>query len=213
VAPSPPPLEPRPVPFVLVSLLLALLLSYPRGGRLHRIADAPLHASWVLFVGVGLQVVVDVGAARGFLPGTGWASYGLLLASQLLVVVWVLANRHLPGTILVAIGLALNAAVIAANGAMPVDPAAIAALGIDGATVTGGKHVLLDDATRLPWLADIWPLPPLRSIISVGDVVLAAGLIPLLHALMTWPPTPVPADADREATADEDQPSDADRER
>jgi hypothetical protein len=201
------------VPFVLVSLLLALLLSYPRGGRLHRIADAPLHASWVLFVGVGLQVVVDVGAVRGFLPGTGLASYGLLLASQLLVVVWVLANRHLPGTILVAIGLALNAAVIAANGAMPVDPAAIAALGIDGATVTGGKHVLLDDATRLPWLADIWPLPPLRSIISVGDVVLAAGLIPLLHALMTWSPATATAATGREPVQDEGQPSDADGER
>jgi hypothetical protein len=147
---------------------MAVLLSYARGGRLHRIADAPLHWSVLSCSPAWAAGVVDLGALRGFLPGTGWASYGLLLTSQLLVVGWVVANRHLPGTWLVTIGLGLNALVIAANGAMPVDPAAIQALGIDGATVTGGKHVLLDDATRLPWLADIWPLPPLRSIISVG---------------------------------------------
>jgi hypothetical protein len=187
----------EPVPFVLVSLLLAVSVSYARGGRMHRVADASLHWSALLFTGVAVQVLVDVGAARGLLPSAGWASYGLLLASQLLVLGWVVANWHLPGTKLVTLGLALNALVIGANGAMPVDPAAIQALGIEGATVTGGKHVLLDDATRLPWLADIWPLPPLRSIISVGDVVLAAGLIPLAHALMTW------------RTADEQAASDA----
>jgi hypothetical protein len=175
------------VPFVLVSLALAVALSYPRGGRLRRLAEAPLRASWLLFLGVGLQLVVDLGATRGFLPGAGWASYGLLLASQLAVVAWIVANTHLPGTVLVATGLLLNAVVIGLNGGMPVDPDAIAALGIEGATVSGGKHVLLDDATRLPWLGDIWPLPPLRSIISVGDVVLAAGLIPMVHALMSWP--------------------------
>jgi hypothetical protein len=174
------------VPFVLVSLTMAVVASYARGGRLHRFADAPLRWSWLLFAGVALQAITDLGTARGLLPSAGWSSYGLLLASQLLVVGWVVANWHLSGTRLVTLGLGLNALVIAANGAMPVDPDAIRALGIDGATVSGGKHVLLDDGTRLPWLADIWPLPPLRSIISVGDVVLAAGLIPLTHALMSW---------------------------
>jgi hypothetical protein len=174
------------VPFVLASLVLAVSVSYVRGGRMHRVAEAPLRWTGLLFAGVAVQVIVDLGAARGFLPSAGWASYGLLLLSQLLVLGWVVANWHLPGTKLITIGLALNALVIGANGAMPVDPAAIQALGIEGATVSGGKHVLLDDSTRLPWLADIWPLPPLRSIISVGDVVLAAGLIPLAHALMTW---------------------------
>jgi hypothetical protein len=190
------------VPFVLASLLLAVGVSYVRGGRMHRVADAPLRWSGLLFAGVAVQVFVDVGAVRGFLPSAGGASYGLLLASQLLVLGWVVANWHLPGTKLVTIGLALNALVIGANGAMPVDPAAIQALGIEGATVSGGKHVLLDDATRLPWLADIWPLPPLRSIISVGDVVLAAGLIPLAHALMTWRADEERADEER---ADEEQ--------
>jgi hypothetical protein len=173
------------VPFVLLSLTIAVAASYARGGRLHRVADAPLRWSWLLFVGVGLQLLADLGAARGVLPDAGWSGYLLLLASQLVVLGWVVANWHLPGMRLVTIGLGLNALVIAANGAMPVHPEAIRVLGIEGATVAPGKHTLLDESTRLPWLADVWPLPPLRSIISVGDVVLAAGLIPLTHALMS----------------------------
>jgi hypothetical protein len=190
------------VPFVLVSIAIAVAASYARGGRLHRIADAPLRWSWLLFVGVGLQVIVDLGAGRGWLPDAGWSGYLLLLLSHLVVLGWVVANWHLPGMRLVTIGLGLNALVIGANGAMPVDPDAIRALGIDGATVPPGKHTLLDDQTRLPWLADIWPLPPLRSIISVGDVVLAAGLIPLTHALMSARPGTTSPDADLERDAD-----------
>jgi hypothetical protein len=191
------------VPFVVASLSLAVVVSYVRGGRLHRIADATLRRNWLLFAGVALQLVVDLGAARGFLPETLWLSYGLLLASQLLVVGWVVGNRQLPGTWLVAIGLGLNALVIGANGAMPVDPEAIRALGLEGAEVPPGKHTVLDDATRLPWLADIIPVPPLRSIISVGDVVLAAGLIPMMHGMMgprTEGPTsePVPSEERQE---------------
>ncbi|MFA9430103.1 DUF5317 domain-containing protein [Egicoccus sp. AB-alg2] len=175
------------MPFVLLVVLVAVAVSYVRGGRLGNVAEAPLHHGWLLAAGVGLQVVVDLAAGRGALtPGAG-STYALLLASQLLVVGWVVLNRHLPGLVLVAAGLAMNAVVMAANGAMPVSPEAVAALGIDGAVVPPGKHMLLDDATRLPWLADIIPVPPIRSIISVGDIVLALGLLPLTHALMTWP--------------------------
>jgi hypothetical protein len=172
------------VPFVVV---VAVAISYARGGRLSRLAEAPLHRPWLLFLGVGVQVGVDVLAAREVLGDATTLGWLALLLSQVLVVGFLASNWRLPGTTLVAVGLLLNAVVMAANGAMPVDPAAIRALGIDGSTVPLGKHTLLTDATRLPWLADIWALPPLRSIISVGDVVLAAGLVPMTHALMSHP--------------------------
>ncbi|MFA9445087.1 DUF5317 domain-containing protein [Egicoccus sp. AB-alg6-2] len=174
------------MPFVLLVVLVAVAISAVRGGRLRDVAEAPLHHGWLLALGVALQVGVDVAAARDVLVPGAWWTYALLLLSQLLVVGWVVANRHLPGLVLVAAGLAANALVMAANGAMPVSPEAIAALGIEGAEVPPGKHMLLDADTRLPWLADIIPVPPIRSIISVGDLVLAAGLVPLTHALMTW---------------------------
>lgn len=187
--------------FVLLVLVLAVAVSYARGGRLTRVAAAPLHAPWLLFLGVGLQVAVDLLAVRGVLGDAGTLGWSGLLLSQLLVVGFLAVNWHLPGIVLVAGGLLLNAVVIAANGAMPVDPAAIRALGLDGATVPPGKHTLMTPDTHLPWLADIWALPPLRSIISVGDVVIAAGLLPVTHALMTHRP---PAERRGRAAADND---------
>ena len=174
--------------FTLAVLVLAVGASYLRGGRLSRLADAPLHRTWLLLVGLGLQVGVDVAAARGLLADASTEGWLVLLVSQLLVLGWVLSNHHLPGTVLIAVGLVLNAVVIAANGAMPVSPEALAALGADPGATPTGKHTLLTEQTRLPWLADILPIPPLRVVISVGDIVLAAGLIPLTHALMSHRP-------------------------
>jgi len=176
------------VPFTVTVLVVAVLTSWARGGRLHRIGHAEIRAGWVLFVGVAIQFTVDVAAGRGLLPDAGVMGWSLLLSSQVLVVAFLLLNRRLPGVWLVAAGLALNAAVMAANRAMPVDPAAIAAIGMEGAAVPPGKHTLLTAQTHLPWLADIIPVPWLRSILSVGDLVLAAGLLPMTHALMTSPP-------------------------
>jgi hypothetical protein len=174
------------VPFVLASLVLALTISLARGGRPARIALVPLRRTWLLFLGVALQVATDVGAAAGIVGDASRAGWVLLLLSQLVILAWLAHHWYLPGVALVTLGLTLNAVVMAANGAMPVDPAAIAALGVEGVTVNPGKHTLLTEATRLPWLADRLPLPPLRTVISVGDVVLAAGLLPLVHHLMTY---------------------------
>ena len=173
------------MPFVLAVLIVAIAVSYLRGGRLRHLADAPLRLSWLLFAGVAVQIGINLAAGRGWLPDAGLSGWSLLLLSQLLVIAFLIANRQLPGTWLIAGGLLLNAVVIAANQAMPVDPAAIRAIGMEGATVPPGKHTLMTEATRLPWLADIIPVPPLRSIISVGDLVLGAGVLPLTHALMT----------------------------
>ena len=185
------------MPFTLAVLALAVAASWLRGGRLRNVAHAQLHASWLLFLGVAVQVGVDLAASRRLLPDAGLSGWSLLLVSQLLVVAFLVRNRALPGTWLVAAGLLLNAAVMAANRAMPVDPAAIAALGIDGAVVAPGKHTLMTADTHLPWLADIIPVPWLRSILSVGDLVLAVGLVPMTHAVMTSTPP---------ATAGGDQP-------
>jgi hypothetical protein len=174
------------VPLVVSTLAIAVTLSYARGGRLRRVADVPLRLSWLLFAGVALQLAVDLAAGRELLADAGPGGYTLLLVSQLLVVGWVAANWHLPGIFLVTAGLLLNAIVIGANGAMPVSPAAMDALGLGPLEVPPGKHTLMTEATVLPWLADVIPVPPLRTIISVGDVVLALGLVPLTHALMTY---------------------------
>lgn len=172
--------------FVVLVLVVAVLVSWLRGGRLHRLGQAPLRSVWLLFTGVVLQLAADIGVIVGWFDGASTLSYALLLASQLVVLAWVLTNWQLPGVVLVALGLLLNALVMGANGAMPVHPDAIVALGGEPTDLLRGKHVLLDEGTQLWWLADIWPLPPIRTIISLGDVVLAAGLLPVAHHLMTY---------------------------
>lgn len=176
------------MPFTFVVVSLAVLVSYARGGRLRRLAEAPLHAPWLLFAGLALQIAVDVTAGRGLIGDAGPVGVTVLIVSQLLVIAWLALNRQFRGVGLVALGLLLNAVVMTANGAMPVDPGAIRALGLGELEVPPGKHTLLTEDTRLPWLADVLPLPPLRSIVSVGDLVLGAGLLPLTHALMSWRP-------------------------
>ena len=61
---------------------------------------------------------------------------------------------------------------------MPVLPEAVELAGGDAASLTAfsAKHVLLDATTRFPFLADIIPLP--GSVISLGDVFFAIGLVP-----------------------------------
>lgn len=172
--------------FTLLVLAVAIVASYARGGRLSRIADAPLHWSWLLFAGLLLQIAVNMAVERDLLVNAARTTWSLLLISQVLVLVWVIRNWPLPGMLLVGTGLLMNAVVMAANGAMPVSVEAIRAVGVEDPVFPLGKHTILDESTRLPWLADIWALPPLRSVISTGDVVLAAGLVPLLHALMTY---------------------------
>ncbi len=174
------------MPFTLLAVGLAVAVSYVRGGRLRRIAQADLDRSWLLFVGLCLQAVADVIGPRGGL-GSG-PVYGLVLASQVLVLAWLAFNWYRPGMALVFVGFLMNALVIGANGGMPVDPAAIRAIGLGGVQVEPGRHVAMEAGTVLPWLADRYPIAPIRTIVSLGDMVLAAGLLPLVHHLMTFRP-------------------------
>src|SRR5919201_6103550 len=99
---------------MLLALVTALiLLSVPlTGGRLSRVADVRLRASWALFAALGIQVVIlEVlpGGVRGLHAGAHVVSY--LLAAYFVVV-----NLRIPGMVLMGLGGALNAAAIFANG-------------------------------------------------------------------------------------------------
>ena len=172
------------MPFTLIVVGVAVVVSWLRGGRLRRVGQADLAHAWLLFAGLGVQVVADILGPQGVVaPGV---VYVLLLASQLGVLGWVALNWHRPGMVLVFVGFLMNAVVIGANGGMPVDPEAIRAIGLAGVHVDPGKHVAMAADTVLPWLGDRYPLAPIKTIISLGDMVLAAGLLPLVHHLMTF---------------------------
>jgi hypothetical protein len=83
-----------------------------------------------------------------------------------------------------AIGVGLNLLVIGANGGyMPRSTEASATVGRSVDAIADGQRLanvaVLSDSTRLPWLADVLPQPqwlPFSNVLSVGDLLLAAGL-------------------------------------
>ena len=117
-----------------------------------------------------LAVVVVI---RAVAPIFGELSAIAYVAAFTGITIVALADRRLPGMSVIAAGATLNAIVVAANGGMPVDMSAVAAA---GATMpTDRLHIALNEATRLPQLADVISVALFRNVYSVGDVLLAVG--------------------------------------
>lgn len=103
-----------------------------------------------------------------------------VVLSVVLALAWLLFQRRHAASLLLTVGAGANAMVIAANGGMPVDPHALAAVGRAHVDVAQGflyKHISLDSGTRLSFLADWIPVPIQRNVISIGDVVMAVAII------------------------------------
>lgn len=169
---------------VAVTVLVGLVVGYARGGRLSNFDLVHLHRGWLLGLAVAAQLAIPLLAALGLVPA---AAYPFLLVSHLALFGFIWFNRRLPGMALIFIGFALNALVIGANGAMPVSPSAIeqvAGQPTEEIDDVEGKHRLLEEDDHLAFLADVVPLAPLRTVVSVGDFVLAAGVCVLVVSLM-----------------------------
>jgi hypothetical protein len=190
------------VTVILVVIVLACLAGLARGGTLHNLAELHLSAWPLVFVAVAVQAAGAFAGSLG-VPHAG-ALYVLgMVGSAVLVVVFVVRNRSLRGMPLIALGFLLNALVVAANGAMPVDQAAADRVGISTVGLyrnSDAKHELVDDDTLLAPLADVIPVPlpkPIdagSNVVSVGDVVLAAGIgVLVLHAMLRVRPRRGPA--------------------
>lgn len=141
-----------------------VLAGWAFGGRLSRLGD--LRLRWWLVLPVALVVRLVAGA----LGDLASSAYVLAFAGIAAVAI---ANVRVPGMPLIALGSTLNLLVVAANGGMPVDHAALA---VAGAQLPNDRlHVPLTDRSLLAVLADRIPLALFRGVYSVGDVLLAAG--------------------------------------
>lgn len=118
-----------------------------------------------------------------------------LVGSQLLLLVFAWYNRKASGFWLLGLGLFLNLLVIALNGGlMPIAPETMIQLAPPGTPAlemfppgsrlgTTKDVVLHREETRLWWLSDALLFPqwfPLRFAYSVGDVLIAMGILWLL---------------------------------
>lgn len=166
--------------FSLVILIIgAAALGVARGGSLQSLADTEFRWGWLIFVGLAAQLGTDLWAPAWL---QGERALIVVLASNALIAAFLIRNRRLPGVVMAGLGLLLNVVVIAANGAMPVSARAVETAGVSKPLGEAGlKHEPMADDTVLPWLGDAVPVPGLREVLSVGDVVLALGLTRLVY--------------------------------
>jgi Family of unknown function (DUF5317) len=166
---------------MLLVLVVALcfLMVPVMGGQITRLAELEVRAVWAALAGIAIQVLIVslvTGGPRSIHVVLHIASYGL-------GAYFVVVNRKIPGLWLIGIGGALNFAAIAANGGvMPASRDALLRAGIEpshgfanSAAVAHPKLLLLGDVFAVP---GPWPI---GNVFSIGDLVLVAGLMVLIH--------------------------------
>jgi hypothetical protein len=181
--------ERSPVIGLLVAIALGLVIGLMRGGSFKNLSQAELRGVPLVFVGVLLQL----GSSVAERVEIHWLPLALVLASFACVFAFAALNFNLPGMTLIALGALSNFVVISANGGMPVSRDAIRRAGLEdvfvgpGATTVKGAHHALTDDSRLRFLADVIPIRVTANVVSVGDIVIWAGLLLLLAELMVGP--------------------------
>ena len=182
----------------LVLLMVGLVSGLVRGGSLANVGRVRFRWPALVFAGLGMQITAELIAAFVH-PGFRLGNRGIviLVVSYALLALFVVLNRHLPGTLAIAAGLVLNLVVIAANGGMPVSIEAARSVGLDPEAYlrSAVKHRAMHAGTPLGFLGDVIPIPPLRTVVSAGDVVLAVGIFRLVDALVRQGPRRRPGEA------------------
>jgi MFS family permease len=158
---------------LLVFLVVAVGLVPIARGDLRRLAHIRFRSMWLLGVALAMQVGLYL------LPGdANLVREFVYLCSYPLALLFVLANRRIPGLWLIGAGAGLNLLAMAANGgSMPATAHALAAAGLPAdpgaftnSLVLGSPHLL--------FLGDVFAVPrtiPFANVFSVGDVLIALG--------------------------------------
>jgi hypothetical protein len=157
----------------LLSILVGLYVGLLRGGKLRNLGRA--HASWwgLLVVGVTLPALVSRIDPSGAVV--------LVVVALVALVVFARRNRHLLGMGIVAIGVTANLTVVVLNNGMPVRTDALVDAGlaevheVDRVEISGVQRLERDGDVAV-FLGDIIPLRATKQVLSIGDLVILAGL-------------------------------------
>jgi hypothetical protein len=163
---------------ILIVFALLCLLSVPlTGGRLGRLASIRLRGTWVPVVALAAQVLITTILPQGS-PALHKAAH---LGTYVLIGGFLWCNRRLPGAPIVGLGALLNALVITVNGGQMAASRTAERLaglhlgpGFENSAPLAHPHLL--------WLGDVIPWPgPFPNVLSVGDCLIYAGTLILLH--------------------------------
>jgi hypothetical protein len=178
---------------VLAALGAGVAVGLATGGSFRNLADIHFRWSYLAIAGLLLQWMP--------LPH-GWAhaagiEFAFLIASYVLLLLFVVANFRRPGMAVVAIGLLLNGVCIAANAGMPVTAAAVRSASGSTSFVAevhkldaqgGAKHRLAESNDSLLWLSDRFGIgKPIEGVFSIGDFFWLVGGAWVVAGLMHEP--------------------------
>lgn len=165
---------------VLVGVVVAgaIVVALLSGGRWYGVTHEELRAPGYVVLAVLAQVA---GALAADHTSAGWVYPTALGVSAGCALVFCIANLRVAGVPLITLGLVLNAVVVARNGDMPVSIAAASRAGVSTLTVATGndpRHSIAGPESTWRRLGDVIPVPmPISpEVVSVGDVLIAAGL-------------------------------------
>jgi hypothetical protein len=160
-----------------VAIAVAFVVVFATDGSYTRLADLRFRRVWLFVTGIALQIGLDVVS----LPRERFDDVGIavLLVSYVALLGFCASNLSIRGIPVIAIGIALNAVVIALNLGMPFRVDRVA--GIEAETTVKHQPNGPDDVLRI--LSDQIVLDrPVSAAISVGDIVLAVGIVDLAYA-------------------------------
>ncbi|MGH2702980.1 MAG: DUF5317 domain-containing protein [Actinomycetota bacterium] len=168
---------------LLVVCFALTLMSVPiAGGRLSKLADWRPSQAWSILVAVGLQIaIISVfpGKENTLRLGVHLLSYGFIL-------VFLVANRRVPGLWVVAMGAAMNFVAISANrGVMPATEAALRAAGRVIAAGDFSNSAALAEP-KFAFLGDVFAIPaglPFANVFSPGDICIVVGAALVVYQL------------------------------
>jgi Family of unknown function (DUF5317) len=158
----------------LIAIAVAIAVVVVTNGSVTRLTAVRFRRVWMLIAGLALQVAIEmVDIPRARYEDLGVA---ILLASYVALLGFCASNLRIRGIELIGIGIALNAIVIALNLGMPYKVA-------DGLPrETTVKHRPTRSTDVAVFLSDQIVIGgPVVAAISVGDIVLAVGIVELAY--------------------------------
>jgi hypothetical protein len=172
--------------FILYAIPIGILAGFVLGGRLERLSALRFRWAPLAVAGLLVQLVLFGLPTGDALVSVGPAVY---VGSTAAVLVALLANLRLPGMALVAAGAVSNLLAIVANGgAMPVRAETLAAAGLDPRD--GFSNSVVSSRPALEPLTDVFAIPagvPLANVFSIGDLLIAIGIVIAIASAMRRP--------------------------
>ncbi|HHU49421.1 MAG: DUF5317 domain-containing protein [Caldicoprobacterales bacterium] len=175
---------------LFVTLAGALILGLARGGKITNLTKAKLMHSWLIFLSVLFEALLLLLSRNNIAPALPIV-FTCITLQYLLLFLFVWLNRHLPYSWLIALGSFLNGLVILINGGTM--PLADIRSCIGNAEFTyeylinGSLPIyhIINENTLLWFLGDVIIIPyPFSAFISVGDILLYAGVFLLIQHLV-----------------------------